>query len=419
MTMSGNQIRGPFPKEVCSWEELRILILSRNELIGSIPTCVADLSSLDVLVVSKNELEGQVPDMSGLREMKWLALDNNTGLTGDVTLALNNMTKLQLLHIDDTKLGGHLDHNFLRGSVNITEVDLSRCSGFSGRIPTHLLELPKLEVLDLHGLSLHGSFPDVTNWTSSIRYLSLAGNSLNGSIEAIGRLTNLRHLDLAANHFTGSLHALSNLTSTVERLYLADNSFGRGPIPLGLGSLTELTELNLENTSLTGTVPSFLGGLNKLKLLDLGGNKLNGSIPETLSTLSSLEFLLLNGNEDLKGVLPESFSQLSRLRMVLLDRTALNGSVDVLCGLPAFDNKSGGANRTGIISADCGGANETAEVACKCCTYCCSDSKPSDCHDIDETSTLELEWQYGYTRESFDFGGSAYFKNQPYLSQTP
>jgi hypothetical protein len=178
--------------------------------------------------------------------------------------------------------------------------------------------------------------------------------------------------------------------------------------------LSSLTELSLKSTSRTGIIPASLP--SSLILLDLDDNDLNGTIPFEIGEWSNLEFLLLNRNEEIKGELPETFSQLSNLRLALLDGTALNGSVDVLCGLPAFDNKSESANRTGIISADCGDGNGTAEVTCSCCQRCCSDSNPSDCQDFDEVPTLGLEWQYGYQRESFDFGGSAYFRPE---SNTP
>jgi Leucine-rich repeat (LRR) protein len=372
---------------------------------------------MQVLVISKNELSGPIFDMSGLQDMRWLALDNNTKLTGDVTVALNSMTKSRLIYIDDTKLKGTIDGNFLRASVNVSEIDLSRCS-FRGSIPTHLLELPQLEVLDLQGNSLRGGFPAVTKWSSSLQYLSLAESGLNGTIpDAIRNLTQLVHLDLSRNALTGNFPDLSNLTQ-LQRLYLSENRFGRGPIP-SLEQLTALTELSLKNTSRSGTIPSSLGVLSDLIMLDLGENNLNETIPFEIGKLSNLEFLLLNRNEELQGELPESFSQLSRLRLVLLDRTTLNGSVDVLCGLPAFVKTSENANRTGIISADCGDGSGTAEVTCTCCQRCCSDSDPIDCEGFDEIPTLDLEWQYRYQRQSFDFGGSAFFNDQSYLSQSP
>ena len=61
-----------------------------------------------------------------------------------------------------------------------------------------------------------------------------------------------------------------------------------GEIPPELGSLSNLTELSLDNNQLTGEIPPELGRLSNLTGLSLWGNQLTGEIPPELGGLSNL-----------------------------------------------------------------------------------------------------------------------------------
>jgi hypothetical protein len=150
--------------------------------------------------------------------------------------------------------------------------------------------------------------------------------------------------------------------------------------------------------------------MKNLTLLDLGGNNFTGSIPSEIGDLSSLQFLLLNNNEGLEGPVPDSFGQLSGLRVLLLDRTSLNGTLGFLCNSTTFNELPGDADGNEIITADC------KEVECDCCKTCCNDDDPGSCDDYDAVPSLDPEWQYGYNRITFQFGGSAYFVDRRYTS---
>ena len=76
----------------------------------------------------------------------------------------------------------------------------------------------------------------------------------------------------------------------------------RGPIPVELGKLSNLTVLNLDrigysedpsinapdDCKLSGPIPSELGNLKNLVDLNLSDNQLSGSIPAELGNLESL-----------------------------------------------------------------------------------------------------------------------------------
>ena len=86
----------------------------------------------------------------------------------------------------------------------------------------------------------------------------------------------------------GKLGSLINLTS----LDLANNQL-TGPIPDELGSLTNLTALWLEGNQLTGPIPVALGNLRNLERLYLFNNRLEGTLP---SALRRVKVLWLAGN---------------------------------------------------------------------------------------------------------------------------
>ena len=55
-----------------------------------------------------------------------------------------------------------------------------------------------------------------------------------------------------------------------------------------LGSLSNLTELDLHDNNLSGGIPAELGSLSNLTRLELGNNELSGEIPAELGSLSNL-----------------------------------------------------------------------------------------------------------------------------------
>ena len=70
-----------------------------------------------------------------------------------------------------------------------------------------------------------------------------------------------------------------------------------GTIPAALGSLTQLTFLNLPDNEISGTVPASFAALTKLAILSVGGNRLSGAIPEGLAQLTLLRGLDVQCNQ--------------------------------------------------------------------------------------------------------------------------
>ena len=111
----------------------------------------------------------------------------------------------------------------------------------------------------------------------------------------------------------------------VARLILQEGGL-TGIIPLELGQLSGLTQLNLHTNRLSGTIPSALGDLANLQRLYLHRNALTGSIPSELGNLDSLDNLWLNDN-DLSGSIPAELGQLSSLVRLSLHTNRLSGAI--------------------------------------------------------------------------------------------
>ncbi|MBY0538208.1 leucine-rich repeat domain-containing protein [Patescibacteria group bacterium] len=101
-------------------------------------------------------------------------------------------------------------------------------------------------ILDLSNQNLT-SVPQITFSNTAILELSLANNSLTGSLPGeIRFLQNLKVLNLSNNQFTG--------------------------LPAEIGQLQNLEVLDVSNNKITG-LPNELGNLKNLKVLKLTGNQ--------------------------------------------------------------------------------------------------------------------------------------------------
>ncbi len=197
-------------------------------------------------------------------------------------------------------------------------------NNLTGVLPSELVGLSELQILDLADNSLSGSIPDGWNRFSELRSLILAYNSFSGAIPSeLGELTKLEWLNLYENSFSGPIpSSLGNLVN-LKILDLDKNMF-TGSIPSELGTLSELESVGLGENALTGSIPSELGNLSRLTWMDLGENALTGSIPPELGNLLDLQMLDLSHNS-LSGMAPSELGNLSQLDSLKLSHNTLVG----------------------------------------------------------------------------------------------
>ncbi|CAL9183591.1 unnamed protein product [Musa hybrid cultivar] len=99
-----------------------------------------------------------------------------------------------------------------------------------------------------------------------------------------------------------------------------------GMLSPGIGNLTNLQSMLLQNNAISGLIPAEIGKLEKLQMLDLSNNQFRGTIPSSLGDLKNLNYLRLNNNS-LSGPCPDTLSNIIGLTLVDLSYNNLSGSL--------------------------------------------------------------------------------------------
>jgi hypothetical protein len=191
-------------------------------------------------------------------------------------------------------------------------------------------------------------FIDVCDSNGVITGLELGFNNLGGVIPPeIGLLTSLTRISLGAGlrgDIQGTLPSQLGRLSLMENFNVRDNEIS-GIIPPELGAWSSLDVLDLSRNKFSGPIPTTIGQMTALTRLDLGRNELTGDVPSELAALNVVESVRLEQN-DLTGAIPRDVC-------TFFSRTVPLFYTD--CGVPA-------------PGAD-------SEVACSCCSHCCSDEQ--------------------------------------------
>ena len=170
-----------------------------------------------------------------------------------------------------------------------------------------------------------------TDGNGRVTELVLADHNLRGPIPLeLGQLTNLSTLDLSGNQLTGEIPPELGQLTNLSTLYLYGNQL-TGEIPPELGQLTNLSYLFLGQNQLTGEIPPELGQLKDLSILSLAWIQLTGEIPVELGQLTNLSHLALDANQ-LTGEIPPELGQLTNLFALSLSRNQLTGEIPVELG---------------------------------------------------------------------------------------
>jgi hypothetical protein len=218
------------------------------------------------------------------------------GLVGTIPTALGNLTALTKIDFAANEIGGAIPTQ-IGNLINLQALDLSG-NELTGAIPTQIGNLVNLtEELDLHENLLTGQLPDSMTNLNKLLILDLGSNLLSdNNINVAVQMTALQQLDLRENNFTGpvpsaSLGALTGL----QWIDLSLNGFQS--FPVGIGTSTSLTQIDISNNALNGNIPSDLGDMAQLQDLDLGLNQMDNLIPDSFINLTQLVTLDLSGNQ--------------------------------------------------------------------------------------------------------------------------
>ncbi|KAI0090689.1 hypothetical protein BDY19DRAFT_728537 [Irpex rosettiformis] len=161
------------------------------------------------------------------------------------------------------------------------------------------------------------------NWAQDVKFCAWSGVSCDGSGKVSSLSLTFPGVPALIPNELGALTGLQSLS------VIGDGSSPSGSLPSSFTSLTSLTNLHLESTSLGRLPDSLLALLNKITTLTLIKNgQMGNSLPSSV-TNSSLQNLVVNG-QTLTNPLPvltTSQSLQSSLKLLDLSSTSISGTI--------------------------------------------------------------------------------------------
>ncbi|KAJ4763492.1 Leucine-rich repeat transmembrane protein kinase [Rhynchospora pubera] len=309
--------------------------LAQNYLTGSIPAFVGNLTAMQYLTFGTNALSGPIPkELGNLQNLISLGIGTNN-FSGSVPAEFGNLTSLQkllnflyiFLMIPCIFLSNQVK---MKKNIKINNV-ISLCfsymgsSGLSGELPETLSNLKNMKILWANDCAFTGKIPDYigTIWTS-MQELRFQGNSFEGpipsSLSDLVELTSLRIGDITSGT-SSTLDFISNMTS-LNTLILRNCKIS-DTLPTDFSIYQKLQKLDLSFNNVTGELPESLFSLSSLNYLFLGNNSLTGGLPSQKST--SLLSIDLSYNQ-LSGNFPSWVSQNDNLQLNLVANNFIIGS---------------------------------------------------------------------------------------------
>ncbi|KAK1435261.1 hypothetical protein QVD17_01022 [Tagetes erecta] len=323
---------------ISSLQKLSTLFLNRCNLSEvmhpySYPSSHSSSSSIVTLSLVENNLSSSI--------YHWLFV-----ITG------NNLVELDL---SGNKLDGI--PKYFRNLCNLTTFDFVDNS-IDVKFPDFLNNLSgctsvALQELNAESSQLTGLLSDHIQKFSSLQYLYLSNNKLNGIGEKVWQLPELQTLDISSNSLKGtiseyigttqimtvdlsnnplegvSLEAHMSNLSSIE--YIDLSSCKQGPhFPKWIQRLKFLTSIDISNNGILDTIPEEFWNMwpSQLRYLNLSSNKISGKITDLLSNFSPDSPIIDLSANNLSGPIMNVPSSLPTLD---LSRNKFSGEISFLC----------------------------------------------------------------------------------------
>jgi hypothetical protein len=147
---------------------------------------------------------------------------------------------------------------------------------------------------------------------------------------------------------------------------LYDNQF-TGTIPSGFSSMTDVLDLSLRgNVGISGSIPEELYTLTQLTNLELNEMSLTGTLSPSVGNLTALEYLRVSDNQ-LTGTIPTELANLVDALEIFIHINEFEGRVpDEICNL-----KTSFGSELINLQADCSPSTSPPNP-CLCCNACCT-----------------------------------------------
>ncbi|KAJ9169942.1 hypothetical protein P3X46_018083 [Hevea brasiliensis] len=311
---------------------LQTLNLAYNNFnYSQIPSQVGQLSRLTHLSLSESYFSGQIPsqvlNLSGLISLD-LSDDSEQVKLYKPSLRdlVQQLTKLKELDLSGVDISSTVP-DMLANFSSLESLRLSSC-GLQGEFPIGIFQLPNLKELDISkNLDLKSYLP-AFQLGNLLESLILSETNFVGELpSSIGNLAYLEYLDFDSCNFNGQLpSSIGNLTK-LTTLSLSNNNFRAPTTSLSwVGKLSDLNSLSLYSVGLNGDFPFSLMNLTHLSSLDLGYNQLTGPIPSWLVNLTMLFELYLDHNHFI-GQIPSCLISEASIEYLYLNNNQLSGQI--------------------------------------------------------------------------------------------
>ncbi|CAF2101399.1 probable leucine-rich repeat receptor-like serine/threonine-protein kinase At3g14840 isoform X1 [Brassica rapa] len=204
LSLLGNRITGPIPKEIGNITSLIILTLEFNQISGKLPSELGNLSNINRMLLSSNYLSGDIPStFSKLTTLTDFRISDNK-FTGTIPDLIQNWTKLGKLVIQASGLAGPIPSTI--GSLTkLTDLRISDLSGPESPFPP-LQNMKLLETLIFRNCNLPGELPAYLGRITSLKLLDLSFNKLSGRVPVTYRaLSNVDNIYFTSNMLSGEV----------------------------------------------------------------------------------------------------------------------------------------------------------------------------------------------------------------------
>ncbi|KDP24892.1 hypothetical protein JCGZ_25154 [Jatropha curcas] len=231
--LTRNYLNGTIPSTWGS-TQLEVISLLGNRLTGPIPKEIGNISTLREFVVEYNQLSGELPqELGNLNNIRRMLLSSNN-FSGQLPETFANLTTLEDFRIGDNQFTGQIP-SLIQNWTNITKLVI-QASGLSGPIPSGISILTKMSDLRISDLS----------------------NGTEISFPPLSNLKNLKILILRSCNIVGQLPPyLGQFTKLISTLDLSFNKL-TGPIPSSFSSLSKTDFIYFTGNMLSGTVPDWI-----------------------------------------------------------------------------------------------------------------------------------------------------------------
>uniref|UniRef100_A0A0D6QRI4 Leucine-rich repeat-containing N-terminal plant-type domain-containing protein n=2 Tax=Araucaria cunninghamii TaxID=56994 RepID=A0A0D6QRI4_ARACU len=206
--VANNQLTGTLPAQLGKLVRAGHFHFNKNQMSGSIPPEIFHESmALQHVLLDHNRLTGEIPStVSLLKDLTVLRLDGN-GLEGSLPSNISNLKKLGEMHVSNNKLTGSIPD--LSGLTNLQYLDLSNNSFDVSNFPDWFSSLQLVTTIVMEGVNLNGQFPSESLSLPQLEAMKLARNSINGTLSIDSQVNQTPQLiDLEDNKIIGVIEPL-------------------------------------------------------------------------------------------------------------------------------------------------------------------------------------------------------------------